>query len=499
MTDASFEELVSRLLDDDLSSEEVSELVALTRDHPERHDDLRAQLGTAEMLSQSEDELRDGSLFVAALRSRIGDERFVSGVRSGVRHIDAREAKAARGVGGGRHDRFREGGSSRDGKTAGTHVARWPLAVAAAAVIALVVTVVFFQRGAEPEIARMTRLNGSVRWTGAGGQLSLELESGRQLPGGTLETLSPDSSAELRFHDGSTVTVSGVSALTISERQQKELHLRHGSLSADVAAQPTGHPMLLHTPTAELEVLGTRFNVDAGSSTTVLTVNEGRVRLRRLTDGEVVDVPAEHQVVASTEDENGLALHPRGKGRASWRSDLKTDVVHGRWATDLWMLGQKLKTAVAAGEISEPEAMAKYKAAATLDNRSSVWAKPSPCGLLVLLSVSRESAVPVVPASGARFRIQGRAHSQVDAIDVIFGFTTREIDGGFSGKYSASVSVSTVQAGGGAFDIDVPLGEFRERPESESAPAGHELTDWWCHTVDRKSKLEITSVELLVQ
>jgi len=499
MTDASFEDLVSRLLDDDLSSEEVSELVALTRDHPERHDDLRAQLGTAEMLSQSEDELRDGSLFVAALRSRIGDERFVSGVRSGVRHIDAREAKAARGVGGGRHDRFREGGSSRDGNTAGTHVARWPLAVATAAVVVLIVNLAFFQPDVEAVIARITRLNGSVQWTGDGGRLLPGIESGRELSGGTLETLHPDAWTELRFHDGSAVTVSGMSALTISEREQKALHLRYGSLSADVAAQQPGLPMLVHTPTAELEVLGTRFNVDAGPSRTVLSVNEGHVRLRRLADGELVDVPAGHQVIASAEDEGGLAVRPRGEGRASWQGDLKGDVVHGRWAPDLWSLGQKLKKAVASGEISEHEAVRKYKDAARLDDPGSVWATPSPSGLLVLLSVSREFVMPVVLAPESGFRIRGRVHSRVDAIDVIFGFTTREIGGGFSGKYSVSVSVSTVQAGGGAFDIDVPLGQFRDHPESDSAPAGHELTDWWCHTVDRRSKLEITGVELLVR
>jgi hypothetical protein len=40
------------------------------------------------------------------------------------------------------------------------------------------------------------------------------------------------------------------------------------------------------------DVLGTQFNLDAEASATTLAVNKGLVRLTRLTDGKVVEVPA---------------------------------------------------------------------------------------------------------------------------------------------------------------------------------------------------------------
>lgn len=67
--------------------------------------------------------------------------------------------------------------------------------------------------------------------------------------------------------------------LTIAEGARKELHLRRGSLSASIRRQPAGEPMVIHTPTATLEGLGTQLNVDADPSSTALDVNEGRVRM----------------------------------------------------------------------------------------------------------------------------------------------------------------------------------------------------------------------------
>ena len=61
--------------------------------------------------------------------------------------------------------------------------------------------------------------------------------------------------------------------------------------------------MVIHTPTAKLEVLGTQLNVDSDSTSTVVNVNEGRVRVTRLVDGSVVDVPADPQ----REEEEGIA------------------------------------------------------------------------------------------------------------------------------------------------------------------------------------------------
>ena len=92
--------------------------------------------------------------------------------------------------------------------------------------------------------------------------------------------------------------------------------------------------MLVHTPSAELKVLGTQFNVDALFESTRLTVNKGRVRLKRLTDGREVDVTAKYEVTASMEDQDGLPLSARRRAVSVWKSALRTDVIRGKWLSD---------------------------------------------------------------------------------------------------------------------------------------------------------------------
>ena len=173
----------------------------------------------------------------------------------------------------------------------------------------------------EPEIARITEVNGTLWWTGDGGQVVSDLYVGRSLPGGTLESLSAESWAVWTFRDGSTVTISGPSLVTISEQDQKELHFQEGRLSANVTPQPKGRPMLIHTPTAELEVRGTQLNVDAEPASTVLTVNEGSVRVTRLAEafseaGQVFDIELRLEDFQSKE--YNLADGPVGLELTDW-------------------------------------------------------------------------------------------------------------------------------------------------------------------------------------
>lgn len=252
---------------------------------------------------------------------------------------------------------------------------------------------------------------------------------------------------------------------------------------------------------------GTQFNLNARSSETLLAVNEGRVRMKRLCDGRVVDVPAKHQALASIDELNGLTVTSRDEATHSWRSDLATDVTDGKWIAHLTMLGVRLKKAVASGEMTEADAIAKYKDAAILGkNAGSMWAVPwivkgpksaneSAVRNLVVLSVSRGRANPVVLAAGARFRIQGTLHSPAE---VVFGISANTPGGGFAGKYIVTRPANVLRGDGNAFDVEVPLAEFHAK-ESRfgESPIDKELANWWCLTTNRFAKLEITSVELL--
>jgi ferric-dicitrate binding protein FerR (iron transport regulator) len=193
---------------------------------------------------------------------------------------------------------------------------RASLAIAAGIIIALTATLYFRYANSSRSIARITGLNGSLTWIGDGGQIvqgtgspqtptrwSNVLSEGAEVPGGTIEGMAPDSWFELEFHDGSTVMISGDSILTFSDRGQKELRLKQGRFSASVMPQPAGKPMLIHTPSAVLKVIGTQFDVEAGPEFTMLYVREGKVQVRRVHDGRTVGVPANYRVVAAADSD----------------------------------------------------------------------------------------------------------------------------------------------------------------------------------------------------
>ncbi|MEK6237228.1 MAG: FecR family protein, partial [Planctomycetales bacterium] len=449
MNDARFEELIGRLLDGEPTPDELLELVELAKDHPNRQQELQSQLEIADMLAQSEDSLRASSLFVAAVQSRVGDDPFVHRIRSAISSADPSSRPQRQGL---RH-------------------ALW--AISAVAVVAMASGLFLARSGEEPGIATIKGLHGALQWTGDGGQVELNLEKGQPLRGGTLESLSTDSWIEIEFRDGSRVTTSGQSVLTISERDQKELHLRQGQLSADVSPQPSGKPMLIYTPTAELEVLGTQFNVDARPAATVLTVNKGRVRATRLSDGSVTEVPANHQVTAAASRLAEFKAAPRLRSVTTWRGQLPQDAIYGTWT---------------------PESQSLRSAALLWRGCDGNHKQPT---LLYLsaLSVCRGEQSPVELRGGAKFRIRGRLDFPAD---VVIGLTTHHLKGGFAGKHRALRKAELFSPQGGEFDLLIPIEEFApvEPPHPKSA-LGLGLQDWWSVTINVDAGLAITNVELI--
>jgi len=368
-------------------------------------------------------------------------------------------------------------GNSRDfGKASRgprARIAGWSWASVAAAAAVLIAGVYFLRPSAGPQIAIITEMNGALQWTGDGGRVVRDLQSGHSLRGGTLESLSADSWAVLKFRDGSTVTVSGRSTLTISEDRQKQMHLREGNVSARVAPQPQGRPMLIHTLTAKLEVLGTQLDVDAEAASTTLCVNEGRVRVTRLADGSVADVPADHQVVVSANRRVELSVRRRPKSIRSWQSSLPAGAMYGQWIPGDGQTNGSLR---AAPVLLNPE-------------RDPITLH------LVTISACRGPAPPVVPASGWRFRIRGRIGASGN---LYFGLTMKHVKGGFAGKYVTARQVDLPEKTDQRLEIELPLEEFRpQEREFPRSPIGLELVDWWCFTYNQDAGLSIASVELL--
>ncbi|MHC4177607.1 MAG: ankyrin repeat domain-containing protein [Planctomycetota bacterium] len=347
------------------------------------------------------------------------------------------------------------------------------LAVAAVIIVALTASLYFQRPSAQRSIAKITGLSGPLQWTGDGGRVVRNLQTGSSLRGGTLELFSADSWSVLEFRDGSTVTISGQAVLTVSESKQKELHLREGSLSANVMGQPGGRPMLIRTPTAKLEVLGTQLNVDAERTSTTLQVNEGRVRVTRLADGSVAEVPADHQVVASASRLTDFKVTRRPESVGSWQSSLPPDTIYGKWLSGPGEANGSLRTA--------PILLDFEKEPITLH--------------LAAISVSRGPAPPVVLASGGKFRIRARLETSGD---LYFGLTTKHVKGGFAGKYVAARKVQLHEKTDGLLDMELLLEDFRpQEKEFVDSPIGLELVDWWCFTYNVDAGLSIASVELL--
>lgn len=88
----------------------------------------------------------------------------------------------------------------------------------------------------------------------------------------------------------------------------KRIEFLQGEISARVAAQPGGRPLVIEAPQARAEVLCTRLKLSAVEDSTRLEVGEGRVRLTRSADGASIDVPARHD--SMTEGEAPLVAEP---------------------------------------------------------------------------------------------------------------------------------------------------------------------------------------------
>ncbi len=203
-------------------------------------------------------------------------------------------------------------------ETGGPH--RWKRAAVAVAAAAVIVGVVAFWLSRErAEIITLTQVSGAASWSPEGGRAESGLKPGAQMRAGTLSVEGAASSAQLRFADGSVVTVAGDSELALSHGAQKQLALRHGSLTGDVRPQPADRPMMIRTPTAEVEVMGTRFLLVAQSGETQLSVESGLVRLRRLADDSTIEVPQGHVAVATLETAARLESHQLPPAPSEWR------------------------------------------------------------------------------------------------------------------------------------------------------------------------------------
>ena len=160
--------------------------------------------------------------------------------------------------------------------------------LAAAAALAIGIFIWFTQSPA----AVLAGVRGDVRVLR--GQKTMSATSGFTLKPGDWLLTGGDGAAEIHFPGETTTLGIGANAEfgVVAAKPGKQLKLTAGTLAASVARQPPSHPMTIRTPTAKAEVLGTKFEMNADKTATVMTVTEGRVLIAREDDESGVIVEA---------------------------------------------------------------------------------------------------------------------------------------------------------------------------------------------------------------
>jgi ferric-dicitrate binding protein FerR (iron transport regulator) len=185
---------------------------------------------------------------------------------------------------------------------------RWIVAAAAAGLLAAS-AYAFFSGGTD--LPRVELVEGAVSPPLAAGE---RLEAGQDVDTNRGRLV-------LRYDDGTRVEL-GAGSVLRELGSRKSMLLTRGSLSAEVAKQPDGRPMVIRTPQGEATIVGTRFRLAVKTGATRLDVEEGKVRLTRLVDRASVDVVSGHFAVAAP----GAAPVALALKRGSWLSVPGTDM-----------------------------------------------------------------------------------------------------------------------------------------------------------------------------
>ena len=93
---------------------------------------------------------------------------------------------------------------------------------------------------------------------------------------------------QVTFDDGTNLNIQGKSELKVISQNPKVFNLNKGALSAEV--KPQQKPMKINTPSAIIEVLGTKFTLSSQEKSSLLKVARGKVAITDKKTGEKVIV-----------------------------------------------------------------------------------------------------------------------------------------------------------------------------------------------------------------
>ena len=358
--------------------------------------------------------------------------------------------------------------------------------------------------------AEVIAFDGLVEWRDSVSGKEQKFDVGKKIGSGTIECLSANSWAEIKYFDGTSLIVSGFSELALSDNNgAKLIDLLRGDLSVDAKPQPKGKPMKVISPGARAEVLGTQFNVVAGADSTRYIVNEGLVKVRRTYDGSVQEVPANHFVVARQGQTEEFKSLPRINHEHEWKSELPRDM---RW-------GELIKSTNITSINPAIKALSEYSSTAqrilapyNLRTKPCILREKGKSPELLFcaaLGVSSSGDRPIVVDEDAKFLVKGLIDRSMfgvdDANSFFMGLTTHHPTGGFAGKFVTKRNISFNPEGrNNKFEIEIPVKDFwkikkgyRTDKLIPKLSIGLELSDVW-FVAYQNIGLEINSVEIIV-
>jgi ferric-dicitrate binding protein FerR (iron transport regulator) len=349
----------------------------------------------------------------------------------------------------------------------------WLAGVAAAAAVAFC-TFLFLRPPGKEDLLIVEETSGAVEWLGADGTRRSALSVEMALPPGALELATDTAMVKVRFPDGTRFVLSGPAEVEISEKQGKRVRVRHGKLSAEVSKQPTGQPMLVATPTADLIVVGTAFSVDVQAKTMELDVKEGLVRIRRLADGSEAEVRQGQRLVCTLD--SGKKLLPRigvaAPGR--WMADFSTQPER---MTGLWIAPSP---GYPNGALSSQPLIARK----FLDGRVTIHH-----GIVLESSTGYAS---LVPESVIRLRLRTKQDSSLQLI-----LCLNQGKGEYAGNFELGPIPCRASASGEWRDYSLPLSRFFPIHEDfPEMPAESTLTKMILTTFQADAGLELLAIEI---
>lgn len=162
-------------------------------------------------------------------------------------------------------------------RTVARRLALWlPLAAAALVLLLVAPWHALVDTSTTPPV--ITAVSGTVTMQDDSGTVAVAAGMSWRL--GRRLCTAPGAMARCRFADGTELELGGDARLVLATLADgKRLRLDSGALTARVARQPEGRPLVLATPHGAATVLGTVFTLAARPDQSRLEVNEGAVRM----------------------------------------------------------------------------------------------------------------------------------------------------------------------------------------------------------------------------